>query len=227
MKNPAVSGRPPKFSADDAVRVALDLGIADFTMSGVAQRLGVTTPAIYRLFPGRDALVAACITAVTRDLPATPVDLDWREYLIALADLQWTTFLRYPGLTRVTADLPRSAGQAFDPQRTVFARMRDYGFSTSQAVFALHYVTDLTTAAIGHLHRQLAEFTRDAGSPDARVFSADGGRIITDAEDLTESFRRQCRLTVDFFLDHLAAVAPDFPEMTGPVGIPTDGGTDR
>jgi len=67
-------GRPPKYSAEDAVLAALRLGIADFTMSDVARALGVTTPALYRRFPGRADLTDACFRHILSDAPVAPAD---------------------------------------------------------------------------------------------------------------------------------------------------------
>ncbi|HCT14480.1 MAG TPA: hypothetical protein DIW82_06730 [Corynebacterium nuruki] len=66
-------GRPSRFSPADAVAAALDIGVSTFTMSAVAQRLEVTTPALYRCFPSREALLEASLSAVfARSSPMSP-----------------------------------------------------------------------------------------------------------------------------------------------------------
>ena len=52
MTSPARLGRPtgprPGFSRDDVVDAALELGIADFTLTAVAKRMGVAVSGLYR-----------------------------------------------------------------------------------------------------------------------------------------------------------------------------------
>ncbi len=215
-----MTGRPARFTADDVVRTALDLGIAEFTVSGVAASLGVTAPAIYRVFPSHEALTVACLRQVQSEFPTPPEDIGWRDCLSFQADVQWTFQLRYPGLSQVLSSISQPLGLRSDGKLPILQRLSTLGLSPSQAVFALWYIIDLSMTYVRHLNRQLGAFNRDLGTPAARVFRGADGQALQDAAAITESARLQFRCAVDFFLDGLTAVAPDFPEMTGPLGIP-------
>lgn len=78
--------RGPKaaFTPDDVVRVAMDIAddegaLGGVTMQAVAARLGLTTMAVYRYFPNKEALYDAIIDAGMGLPPQrTPTD-DWRS----------------------------------------------------------------------------------------------------------------------------------------------------
>ena len=213
-------GRPATFTADDAVRAALDLGIAAFTMPRVATVLGVTAPALYRVFPSRADLTAAGLVAIGEEQEPVPDGLSWRGILTVLADRLWTALHRHPGLGEVMATFPRSLGDALDPGHRMTRGLADQGFTPSQILFATQYIADLMTVGADQTDRQLREFTAHAGSPTARTFRTPDNRVVTDAEDLRDGGRRQCMVYVGVFLDALGDLAPDFPEMAGPVAVP-------
>lgn len=113
------TGRPPKFTAEDAVHAALDLGVNDFTMSRVASALHVTTPALYRLYPSRDTLLDACLREIAGQVPPLPDTGDWRDLLEHLAEVEWTLFTRYPGLDTVFTTYARPIRSIY-PEHTLF-----------------------------------------------------------------------------------------------------------
>lgn len=203
MTNPPSNGRPPRFTVDDAVREALDLGIADFTMSQVARSLGVTTPALYRRLPSREDLTAACLSAIGREQPEPPENLTWREDLLFLADRSWTALLRHPGLDQVMSTFPRSLGESLDPTGRMVRGLVANGFTTSQIIFATQYITDIATTSVSQLHRQLSRLS------DRHAITA-----------MNRDFHRLYLSHVDILLDSLSSLAPDFPEMTGPIAAP-------
>lgn len=70
------------FTPDDVVQVAMDIADADglgaVTMNAVASRLGLTTMAVYRYFPSKEALYDAIIDT-GMGLPPSPTEpYDWR-----------------------------------------------------------------------------------------------------------------------------------------------------
>lgn len=220
MTGPAAPRRTARFMPEDAVRLALNLGIADFSMSRVAAGLGVTAPALYRCFADRRALVDACLAEIARETAPYDGPDDWRPALDHLADLQWTAYSRHPGLDVVLASYEGSVRQAMPGSDVVYRTLLRSGYSFLQITFALLYITGLTTTATAHLHRHLAEMERTAGSPDARVFRLPDGSLASTADKFITASRNQWRSTVDFFLDHLATLGHDWPEQTGPVAVP-------
>ncbi|MFZ2560923.1 MAG: helix-turn-helix domain-containing protein [Corynebacterium variabile] len=208
-------GRPPKYSAEDAVLAALRLGIADFTMSDVARALGVTTPALYRRFPGRADLTDACFRHILADAPVAPADpsLSWREILEHTAEQYWRLFSLYPGLDRVIDSYPGLLREVWPGNEYLHQRLAPLGYSLPQVTFAAVHIAALTTAATARLRRRTTEFTRPAdAAPPPRSFRASGTEI-TDLEELTEASHHQWRRCIDLFLDRLDALDPDWPEQ--------------
>ncbi len=77
-------GRPPQISKEQIVEAAVEIGLDSFSIQGIADRLGVTPPALYSHVSGRDeivGLVAADLIA-RLDVPADD-HTDWREWLVA------------------------------------------------------------------------------------------------------------------------------------------------
>lgn len=77
--------RGPKasFSPDDVVRTAMDIadeegGLSAVTMQAVSARLGLTTMAVYRYFPSKEALYDAIIDAGIGLPPASTPRSGWR-----------------------------------------------------------------------------------------------------------------------------------------------------
>jgi AcrR family transcriptional regulator len=81
-------GRPPRISQDQIVEAALQLGLDAVSMQGIAEHLGVTTPALYSHVAGREQvleLVSAALRARLESFssPAT----EWRAWLTDFAHL--------------------------------------------------------------------------------------------------------------------------------------------
>ncbi len=103
------STRGPKaaFTPDDVVQAAIEVaeahGLAAVTMSAVSTRLGLTTMAIYRYFPNKDALLDAIVDAAM-GRPPIPVEPrgDWRAEVARWAHAKRAMLCARPWL----AELP-------------------------------------------------------------------------------------------------------------------------
>lgn len=189
-------GRPPRFTRQDAVSAALDVGISRFTMAAVAKKLSVTTPALYRCFPSRDSLLDACLETIAEHITIPTSRVHWRVFLEDVAEGWWTLFNRFPGLDLILMLRHQTASKLLPAGEILRAGVTCHGFSDAQATFALGGIADLTTAATNRLHLVLT-------GPH-------------HSSDLVEGARAQWRQLVDFFLDHLAETAPDWPCYAGP-----------
>lgn len=140
-------GRKPAFDAADVISAAIAEGVDRFTLSAVAERLGVATTAIYRIFPSRDALVIACLDAAGATLARPQPDMPWRETLRLWADECWRVCEEYPGLSRLVYSYPLA------PTRitAVFSAYADdltaQGRTHRQAMFAIGLLADTVFAS--------------------------------------------------------------------------------
>lgn len=81
-------GPKPGFRLDEIVKAGIDIadrkGLSALTMASVAQRLGVTTMALYRYVPSKDALVDLAADSVM-GRPPKPTESSWRTDISAWA----------------------------------------------------------------------------------------------------------------------------------------------
>ena len=139
-------GRKPAFTARDAVAAALAEGIDRFTLAAVAQRLGVVTAAIYRLFPSRDDLVIACLDAVGATIATPEPGQHWRETLRLWADECWRLCEQYPGLSRLVFAFPAAPTRIADIVEVYADNLAVHGKTRRQAMFALDFLGDTVFA---------------------------------------------------------------------------------
>lgn len=75
-------GRPRRISQDRIVEAAIELGLDAFSMQGIAEHLGVTTPALYSHVAGREEVVELVNAALVRRMQAfASTATDWRGWL--------------------------------------------------------------------------------------------------------------------------------------------------
>ena len=85
LTNVRRAGRPPSIRREQIVAAALELGIAGLTLRKLAQRLGVSSQALYRYFPNLEALLDAVVDELDKRIPLPPDHgegwCDWRTSL--------------------------------------------------------------------------------------------------------------------------------------------------
>ncbi|GAB77022.1 TetR/AcrR family transcriptional regulator [Austwickia chelonae] len=140
------TGPKPSFTRDEVVTAALDIGIAEFTLARVAERVGVGTSALYRLFPSREDLVHACLEYAARTLAWPDPQLGWPDQLRSYAEGIWRFCEEYPGVALVLLTTP---GQHSHIQQNLHACLRHLeaaGLSRERSEFALDFIGDTVIA---------------------------------------------------------------------------------
>ncbi|MGO3327497.1 TetR/AcrR family transcriptional regulator [Gordonia sp. (in: high G+C Gram-positive bacteria)] len=143
------AGRKPAFSARDVVDAALAEGIDHFTLSAVAGRLGVATPAIYRLYRSRDDIVDAALDVIAESIRHPEIGAHWRDVLQLWSDEIWRICETYHGLNRVVYSYPTAFAHIEDAIGVYAAALAANGKSPGQAMFALDFLGD--TVMSSHL----------------------------------------------------------------------------
>ena len=102
MTRSARLGRPtgprPGFSRDDVVDAALEIGIAEFTLTAVAKHLGVAVSGLYRTIASREDLLAACLERIAAEVETPGAGRRWPDAVRAHAEAIWAMLERYPGV---------------------------------------------------------------------------------------------------------------------------------
>lgn len=134
---PVRRSRPARLTAvhiaATAVEVADRDGLDGLTMRRLARELGVTTAALYRYFPDREALLGAMTELALDETPAPPPAPDWRTTLAAEAEAEWRLYRRHPWLLTVLARTrPPLAPTLFDSLERAFAALDDLDLGTAE-----------------------------------------------------------------------------------------------
>jgi AcrR family transcriptional regulator len=136
---------------------ARELPPQDVTLAAVGARLGVTSPALYRYFPDRAAILEALATEARDHIVPPPADLPWDSWLREAGrrerDLWRTHTELYASADYRATNRPRV--------RMFVAGMRvliDAGFAREDAVAGVTIITELAHA-VGY-----AETRRNAPS---------------------------------------------------------------
>jgi AcrR family transcriptional regulator len=103
----ATRGPKAAFTPDDVVQVAMQIahedGLSAITMNAVSTRLGMTTMAVYRYFPNKEALLDAVVDAGLGTPPRPPKQRgDWRAEVTRWAHAKQAMLCARPWL----AELP-------------------------------------------------------------------------------------------------------------------------
>lgn len=144
------TGPKPRFTEQDAVFAALDLGLDTFTLASVAQSLGIGTSSLYRVISSRDDLVHLCLSYVSGQFRLRQDELSWDKLLLAVVDDAWALLERYPGLDSIFISTPTASRYFDDFFAKLEARLLAGGFpgSRKRIEFAIDFIFD--TTAITH-----------------------------------------------------------------------------
>jgi len=140
--------QPLPLSRDDILRAALPVlarvGIEGLTVRSVADELGISSPAMYHYFPGRDALVDRLCEQVTAEIDVRVApDTPWDDAIVLVLSNMDRTFARYPGVAARVLPSRKPSPAADHITSTVYHLIRGGGFQPNDAeavLLALQYL---------------------------------------------------------------------------------------
>lgn len=161
------AARPPlrvDSIVDEAILLVRELGVAALSMRNLAARLGVTAPALYAHFEGRDALLRACAQVGYDELaarfheeaPSSAIDMIWASsrsyvrYAIDEPEVFSLMFMFRPNSIEIDVDNDVTHGGAstiFDAMILNLAQAMDEG--SLRRAEPLHYGLALWAAVHG------------------------------------------------------------------------------
>jgi AcrR family transcriptional regulator len=125
-------GRPPKITREDILAVAQEIGLQDLTLALVAQKLGVTLPALYYYVNDREQLTDLVAEELVSRYPLPPDDAgDWLDWAFAFAHSQLSMFQEVPGLAQIVMQRTVPSGIARLEQSVRIARRSGFGLTES------------------------------------------------------------------------------------------------
>ena len=191
-------GRKPRLSREAVLDAARALPPQEVTLAAVGAQLGVTSPALYRYFPDRAAILEALAAEARDQLVPPPAELPWDEWLREAGR-------RERDLWRTHTELYASADYRASNTPTVRMLLEglrvlvDAGFDPGDALAGITVVTELAHA-FGHAEARPRESELSAES-EAELRSLVGGSLPGSLEALLQR-------AMDVVIDGLRARLP-------------------
>lgn len=144
---PARRGRPPRISRQQIAAAAVELGLRTFSMQAIADRLGVTPPALYTHVSGRDAVLELVAADLLGRFEITvSKGADWSEWLAAFAHEMRQQFAKVGTSLRI--DLADSLTPAhLEVTEQGFRLLVEAGFTAADAGRAIWLVARMAMTA--------------------------------------------------------------------------------
>lgn len=201
-------GRKPAFTEADVIRAAMAEGIDRFTLAAVADRIGVVTTAIYRLFGSRDDIVVACLDTIAATIRLPEPDADWRDTLLRWAEECWRVCEENPGLPRVVYTYPPSFTRIAHILDTYAKSLAPHGITPGQASFALDFLGDTVFAChLGVQAMRAVDPSGTSGLDRVRAALGENTAVLQPQDSWLE--RGSMDVKVRFVI---AALERDWPE---------------
>lgn len=156
--------RPPSFTPEGAIQAALTLiekdGLQAFSVEELARSLGVTGPALYHHFDGRDAILEAAAELLYREFDSLASigegGDDWRESLVDYARGFRRVIVRYPNSSPLL--LSHLSPQVVLPSYEALLKfLENSGVPASHRLMILEGIEKLTLSAAPWFARAIAE----------------------------------------------------------------------
>ena len=174
-------GRKPVFDKEQAVQAALEEGVATFSLRGVADKLGIKPPALYRMFSSRDELQAAAMQKLAEHINDPAVTTTWQDALRLFSSRSWDLFSRYPEAPTVIMTNPEAIIGVLPGFRRLIDRLVRLnipgGFPC--ASFAVDFIGDITITTF----IQMRSFTTTDAAGETPL-----DRYTTSADDNDDVF---------------------------------------
>jgi len=144
----ARSGRPPRVDARSIVDAAIGIGLSRVTLKLVAERLGVTAPALYRHVRNRDEIVKlAAIELALNRTQAGGGGGDWPELVRGCACGMVELFVAEPQLICEVMNGTLGPDGEMDFVEQFLAAMAVHGFAPAESIRIHHAVAMLAIGA--------------------------------------------------------------------------------
>ncbi|WP_010121127.1 TetR/AcrR family transcriptional regulator [Corynebacterium nuruki] len=140
-------GRKPKFREEDVLREAMAMGLDCFTLTGIAERLGVVTSALYRLFPNRDMVVERCLQQVIAECRTPSPDMTWQDTLRLWGSEIWRLIGTFDGLAVIIMKYEYSGWLISNLWTAYTESLLASGRTRGQVIFALRIIADIDIGA--------------------------------------------------------------------------------
>jgi AcrR family transcriptional regulator len=172
-------GRPARIGRSVILRASLDLaderGLAAVTMQAVAERLGVTSMALYRHIANKAALLDAVVESLLVEIELPDRRLPWRQRLPAIARAARESAKRHPEVFPLLLHRAANTPGGRRVRDFICAALRDAGMPDDQVLRAERLLSTFVigfavSEASGRFRAPAAEVEGDFAYLEAMVF---------------------------------------------------------
>lgn len=202
------TGPKPTFTADEAIDAVFDIGLDRFTLGQVAEKLGVATSALYRLFKSREDLMEACLARVSSEYP--PPEGDSADALLRdYANKVWELMDTHPGLDLLFVQFSATSRFIAPHLNALINAFEDIaGWDVEIGLLAVDTVTNIIMAT----HAAAASFNNV--KDDADIAQPTRGNIVLFSR-LKWRDRANLDTKLDFLIPAFAAEAERRAQESG------------
>jgi AcrR family transcriptional regulator len=140
-------GRPPRADRDVIVAAALEIGLAELTMTAVGKRLGISHSTLYGYFRSRDELAAAAVDHAVDAIEWPQPGQDWRAFLAATAWAHWRLYDSHPGLAQEIIFLRLTSAALVRRYNLTGVALLEFGFGSQDAALIMDMIAELVVQA--------------------------------------------------------------------------------
>lgn len=150
-------GRPPRIDRESILAATIDMGLSNLTLISIAKRLGVSTQALYRYFPDRDALIDVVIEQLMEHYPLPDYKgEDWCTWAYRWAGALYKFYNALPGMAeRVMASTPKIPAVLLRFETSIKIA-RETGFDEINALWATRAITEFVHTWVAREQKRAA-----------------------------------------------------------------------
>ncbi len=174
-------GRPSQVSLEQIFAAISAIGLGNLTLQAVAEALGVTSPALYRLVDGREDLIEKYVAEVMERFPAPAYHGEgWSSWAARYAHALLEMYAAVPGLADYSIRRTPTAQNVLDRHETSIKAAKESGFDEISALYVTRAIIEFVAGWVARSERRDA-FERELKvHPDVafrkHVVAEKGGR---------------------------------------------------
>lgn len=160
-------GRPRQLSMTQILEAAETIGMEKLTLQGVAEILGVTTPALYRHVQNREDLLAKYAMNMTARFPISAYGGgDWSVWVRGYAEALIETYVSVPGLADYSIRSTPTVRPILERHEMSITAAKQSGFDEVSALYATRAIIEFVAGWVARIERRKVTEREQGVHPD-------------------------------------------------------------
>lgn len=165
-------GRPSQVSLEQIFTAASAIGLANLTLQAVANALGVTSPALYRVIDSREDLIAKYVADITERFPAPAYHGEgWPNWALRYAHSLLEMYMSVPGLADYSIRRTPTGQNVLDRHETSIKAAKESGFDAISALYMTRAIIEFVAGWVARSERRNVSGRESKVHPDVEFRS--------------------------------------------------------